>query len=116
LPDLLTPWECAVHPDRDQVTVALAGELDVATVPDVERAVDDLIRVGFPKVIVDLSRLTFIDSTGLRALVGAARTARGWGCELSLVPGPESVQRAFVLTGLDSSFTFECKRRRLRLV
>ena len=48
--------------------ITVAGEIDVATVPLLSRRIEE-IPVGSPAVIVDLSELTFIDSSGLSALV-----------------------------------------------
>ena len=70
------------------VHVALKGELDLSTVAKVQ---DELRRVeeGEPPVVVlDLSRLTFLDSTGLRCLVTADERAREAGRRVVIVRGP----------------------------
>jgi anti-anti-sigma factor len=81
------------------------GELDISTVvalaPVVER--ESSSRAD---LIVDLSRLTFLDCTGLRSLLYARALAVSNGSRLRLVPGPAIVRRIFHLTGLDSSFDF----------
>jgi anti-anti-sigma factor len=83
------------------VHVALRGELDLSTVAKVE----DELKVAeaeSPGVIVlDLSRLSFLDSTGLRCLVTADQRAREDGRRLVLVRGPDPVQRVFAITRLD---------------
>jgi anti-anti-sigma factor len=83
------------------VHVALRGELDLSTVSKVE----DELKVAeaeSPGVIVlDLSRLSFLDSTGLRCLVTADQRAREDGRRLVLVRGPDPVQRVFAITRLD---------------
>jgi anti-sigma B factor antagonist len=107
---VFVPFQCAVKPDREVVVVALSGELDLVTAPAAARAVSELLDAGFAKVTVDLSGLTFIDVTGLHMLVAASCAAAARSCALSLIPGPDPVQRAFVLTGLDSHFTFEQPR------
>ena len=88
--------------DRDGlVRVALKGELDLSTVGKVQ---DELNRVeaGSPSVLVlDLSRLTFLDSTGLRCLVTADQRAREQNRRLVIVRGPEAVQRVFTITRLE---------------
>jgi anti-sigma B factor antagonist len=101
------PFQSVVEPDRAVAVLALWGELELATAPQVAASIRDLVEAGFPKVEVDLSGLTFIDSTGLQTLVEGSRLASQYGCALSLVPGSDAVQRTFVLTGLDSCFTFE---------
>jgi anti-sigma B factor antagonist len=88
--------------DRDGlVHVALKGELDLSTVGKVQ---DELRRVeqGEPPVMVlDLSRLTFLDSTGLRCLVTADERGREAGRRVVIVRGPEPVQRVFTITRLE---------------
>ena len=83
------------------VHVILRGELDLSTVAKVQ---DELRRVeaGSPPVVVlDLSKLTFLDSTGLRCLVTADQRARDEGRRLVLVRGPDPVQRVFSITRLE---------------
>lgn len=96
-----------VQPDRERVIVSFSGELDIASVPQAWTTLEELLEAGFSKVTVDLRDLTFLDSTGLRLLVSASRMADELGCELTLVAGPEAVQRAFTLSALDTVFTFE---------
>jgi anti-anti-sigma factor len=83
------------------VHVALRGELDLSTVNKVQ---DELRRVeaDAPRVVVlDLSKLTFLDSTGLRCLVTADQRARDADRRLVLVRGPDPVQRVFSITRLE---------------
>jgi anti-anti-sigma factor len=83
------------------VHVALKGELDLSTVGKVQ---DELSRVeaSSPAIVVlDLSNLTFLDSTGLRCLVTADERAREAGRRVVIVRGPEAVQRVFSITRLE---------------
>jgi anti-anti-sigma factor len=82
------------------VHVSLRGELDLSTVGKVE---DELQHVeGHAKVVLlDLSDLTFLDSTGLRCVVRADERAREDGRRLVVVKGPEAVQRVFEITRLE---------------
>lgn len=88
--------------DRNGVVhVALRGELDLSTVGKVQ---DELRRVEAaapPVVVLDLSKVTFLDSTGLRCLVTADERARDAGRRLVIVRGPEPVQRVFTITRLE---------------
>ncbi len=54
-----------------------------------------------PVIVLDLSKLTFLDSTGLRCLVTADRRAREAGRRVVIVRGPDAVQRVFEITRLD---------------
>jgi anti-anti-sigma factor len=88
--------------DRDGlVHVALRGELDLSTVGKVQDELDR-IEASSPRVVVlDLSQLTFLDSTGLRCLVTADERARESGRRVVIVRGPEAVQRVFSITRLE---------------
>jgi anti-anti-sigma factor len=83
------------------VHVRLSGELDISTAPKVE---DELARVepNRPDLIVlDLRNLAFMDSTGLRLLIAADARARQQGRRLTIVKGPEPVQRVLRITRLE---------------
>ncbi len=77
--------------------VALRGELDVANSERVQR---ELIAANGSVVVVDLSELTFIDSSGLTALVHAHDQITGSGRAFELRGASGSVQRVFEITGL----------------
>lgn len=87
------------------VVLTLAGELVLATVSVLQERLDHAMR-GKAAVVIDLSRLRFIDSSGLEMLVGAERQLRESGVQLVLVRGPRAVHRLFELTRLDSRFEF----------
>ena len=76
-----------------------AGEVDSATVPAFRRAVADVPPGA--SVIVDLSRVPFMDSAGLGALVGAVRRSRESGGDFALVAPQRSVRRVLSRTGVD---------------
>ena len=82
--------------------MVLAGEFDLAGLPQFEDAIAAVEAEGPPAIVVDLSGLTFMDSTGLRALVTADERARRAGRRLAIVPGPPPVRRVFEITQLDS--------------
>jgi anti-sigma B factor antagonist len=82
------------------VHVSLRGELDLSTVGKVD---DELQRWegSSQDLVLDLSRLTFLDSTGLRCVVRADERAKEDGRRLVVVKGPEAVQRVFEITRLE---------------
>jgi anti-anti-sigma factor len=57
-------------------------------------------------VTIDLSGLSFIDSTGLAVIVHTSGLCANRGCAFQLVPGPRAVQRLFEVTGLDGVLPF----------
>lgn len=83
-----------------RLRLRLAGELDLATAPEAERVLEEAIDGGPVPVELDLSGLTFVDSTGLRLIVQTHQRCVARGCALSLVPGPRGVQRVFDVAGV----------------
>jgi anti-sigma B factor antagonist len=81
--------------------LALSGEFDLAAEPEFAQQLSRVEENGFRKVVLDLKEVTFIDSTGLRLILGLWERSRERGAELVLVRGPEAVQRVFEVTGLE---------------
>ena len=98
----MTLLEVDAHRHDDGVAhVVLTGELDLSTVQKVEHELDQIESEGTAVVALDLSRLTFLDSSGLRLIVSADRRARREKRRFVVVRGPETVQRVFAITRLD---------------
>jgi anti-sigma B factor antagonist len=89
-----------VRRDRGYVIVAVAGELDIATVTQLRECLSSLAASGRP-LVADLDRVSFVDSAGISALVGAARRAAAHGASLHAVCAQPHIRRVFTLTGLD---------------
>jgi len=81
------------------------GEIDVASAPEFHASLSDLIGQGPEIIIVDMSEVSFIDSTGLGVLVGAEKQMRDAGQALRLVVTQPQIIRLLELTGLDEVFT-----------
>ena len=77
------------------------GELDLSTVGKVQEELRRVEKSSPPTVVIDLSRVTFLDSTGLRCIVTADERARDEGRRLVIVRGPDPVQRVFSITRLE---------------
>ncbi len=98
------------------VVVTLAGELDLANASLLQKELDGITRGG-GAVVIDLSGLRFIDSSGLHVLLRAERQLRAAGGQLVLVHAPSAVRRVFELTGLDQHFAWrDSKNAALRTV
>lgn len=82
-------------------TIVLTGEVDLQGAPKVEAALKDAFKGEPELIVIDLSNLTFIDSSGLHALVTGHERCRARGHELRIIPGPANVQRLFELTGMN---------------
>ena len=83
------------------MTVSLKGELDLSTVAKVEEELRRVEASDATLLVLDLSGLTFLDSTGLRAVITADERARAQGRRFVIIKGPDAVQRVFAITRLE---------------
>lgn len=88
-----------VEAQGETVTMAPKGEVDLATVSQLQRELGRLIDAGPGRIVIDLRGVEFLDSTGLHALLTANAQAQHDNWELTIIPGPRAVQRIFELTG-----------------
>jgi anti-sigma B factor antagonist len=96
---------CRLSLSADTIVLSLAGELDVAALATIEETWAQVVRFAETRVVVDLSELRFIDSSGMHALL-RLRSELAPSVRLELVRGPECVDRVFALTGLQPLFAF----------
>lgn len=84
--------------------VAVIGELDQATLPELQRALDEVIDAGSGALLIDLSDCSFIDSSGLAALVSAReRVTSADDRGFAICCGTPQVLRLLEITGLDKA-------------
>jgi len=86
--------------ERDRIVLHLKGELDLASSPVLERALEDPALADAPLVVLDLDDLKFVDSTGLRIILLAHERARGRGQEFAITQGSPQVQRLLSITSV----------------
>jgi anti-anti-sigma factor len=86
--------------------VRLKGEFDLAAAADIEQRLAQVEHQLPSTLVLDLRELTFIDSTGLRTILGADARARRDGRRLMVVPGPPPVHRVFRIALLDQRLDF----------
>jgi anti-sigma B factor antagonist len=94
------------HPERGLVLVAISGEVDLATVPELRSALHRVISPStgeVEEVVVDLAAVEFIDASGVGALVGAAAEAARVGIRFRLQAPSPPVERVLSLARLDGS-------------
>jgi anti-sigma B factor antagonist len=91
----------------DCAVLRAVGEIDVYTAPRLREHVIDLVGNGVWHVVADLRAVTFLDSTGLGALIGSLKRLRAHDGSLALVIGDGRVFRIFRVTGLDRVFALE---------
>ena len=80
--------------------ISFAGEIDLATAEGFTSALQPWVEAGGP-VTVDLSKVTFMDSTGIHAVIEAARALGDRGC-IIIHGAHDGIQKVFELTMLDS--------------
>ena len=97
----VTPLAVTTEQHPGQTRVVLIGELDIASTQDLENELSAVEANSPGTVVLDLRRVEFIDSTGLRALVAADERARSAGRRLAVVRGPDAVERLLTVTQLD---------------
>jgi anti-anti-sigma factor len=92
----------------DEVRIELEGEIDVDVSEVVRERVLQAVRdaAGRP-VVVDMAEVTFIDSSGLSAILAGLRLARGHGGSVRLVHVGPQIRRIFAVTGLDHQLGIE---------
>jgi anti-anti-sigma factor len=93
-------FHCEAAPDGDAVRITPVGELDMATSRDFAAAVQRARENDPARLVLDLTEVTFIDSTGIRAVLKVRQEAERGGVPCAVVPGPPAVQRAFAVAGL----------------
>ena len=92
-----------VHEEPSATVVTVGGELDVHTAPSLQAALSALDSSG--RIVVDLTAVSFLDSTGLSVFVNALAEARGREASLAVVASAPRVVKVFTLTGLDSALS-----------
>jgi anti-sigma B factor antagonist len=89
--------------DERASVLGVEGELDLASAPNLKWALADVLSAGCTQLVVDLSLVSFIDSTALGVLVGTHRSL-GDGVRMAIACSHPDVLNIFELTGLDATF------------
>jgi len=82
------------------VLIRAAGELDVSSSPSLQRTGEDSLADGHRVVLLDLSGIKFLDSSGLGALMALHRSALAHGAHVAVVAASAAVRRVVDLTGV----------------
>ena len=100
-------FRCQVAPEDDVLRICLVGELDMNSVSRLDPDLTEARASGWRQFVVDLSRLTFMDSSGVHLMLrwNAGANADG-GYTLAIIPGPPVVQRVFELAGVTELLPF----------
>jgi anti-sigma B factor antagonist len=91
--------------DLDKLTsvISVEGELDLSTAPRLKEMLFDSLEVGHSRLVIDLSRTTFMDSTALGVLIGVNRNL-DVGARMAVVCTQPNVLKIFEFAGMDSAF------------
>jgi len=84
--------------------IEVGGEVDVYTAPRLREAIVAAIDAGNTRLVIDVEKVAFLDSTGLGVLVGALKRVRADGGSLDIVCTHERLLKIFDITGLDKVF------------
>lgn len=83
------------------IYLTLSGEVDVYTASNLKETLIPLTEIKGKELIVDLSNVQYIDSTGLGIFIGALKSTHNFGSSIKLVGLTDRVRRLFKITGLD---------------
>jgi anti-sigma B factor antagonist len=102
----------SIHSEQDggRHTLVLTGELDIASAPELEAEVKRICNQSPRELVLDLSRLEFIDSSGLRAVLRVRALCQEELCDFLLTPGARPVQHLFEITRLIDKLPFRRSR------
>jgi anti-sigma B factor antagonist len=96
--------------DDERQVIAVAGEVDLFTAPELKAALAEAMDAGRIRLVVDLTDTTFLDSTALGVLIGTVKRLRMRDGRLTLVNTDPNIAKTFDITGLDQIFTI-CSTR-----
>lgn len=91
--------------DGERHVLAVRGEIDLFTAPELKQVLAESIEAGRIRIIVDLTDTTFLDSTALGVLIGAVKRLRSRDGGLAIVNIDDNIAKTFEITGLDQIFT-----------
>jgi anti-sigma B factor antagonist len=97
----MTTLSLETREEGDQVRIALSGELDLSSALTFDEEVRRAEAREPKTLVIDLSGLRFLDSTGLRLIMSAQARARKRGMRLAIVEGGDAVKRIFRLAGVN---------------
>jgi anti-sigma B factor antagonist len=97
-------FSVAVETGDGSTVVAVAGEVDVATAPELRDRLHEVISGDSPLLVVDLLGVTFIDSTALAVLIEALKQSDAKGATMRIVATEPRILKVFAITGLTEIF------------
>jgi anti-anti-sigma factor len=104
--DAPKPFQAVLESHRDTVVIVARGEIDLASVDELDERFREVLDAGFRRAVLDLREVLFIDSTGLGRILTMNETTSSAGMAFELVRGPAPVHRLFELTRTEGTLRF----------
>jgi anti-sigma B factor antagonist len=105
MPDIPGSLKLSVSDESGRVVVVAEGELDLYTSPRLREILTERIDAGTRHLVIDLARVTFVDSTALGVMVSALKRVKAEGGALELRSPTPSARKVLEITGLNRVFT-----------
>ena len=88
----------------DRTVVTVGGEIDVYTAPKLRDKITELVNGGHHRLLIDMEKVEFLDSTGLGVLVGGLKKVRAHDGSMELICSQDRLLKIFRITGLAKVF------------
>jgi len=99
-------FEVQIESGDGAVTLRVRGDMDIATVDDLQEARAQALAREPRRLLIDLEKVAFVDSSGLKFLIDTQRLAEREGWELALLKPGEAAMQVFVVTGAERYLPF----------
>ncbi len=96
--------ETAIRTESGTPVLGVAGEIDVFTAPEFKSAINRAIETGMTNLVIDLTQVSYMDSSGFGTLLSATKRLRPKGGSINLVGCSEAIERMMRITRLDTVF------------
>jgi len=95
-----------IEKKKSYLIVSLNGEFDIESSQTLKGEVRKNLTSGNPNIVIDLTKVNYVDSSGLGTLIALQKDARFNGGSLSIVGASEQIKRVMKMTNLDKLFDF----------
>ncbi|MCB1166488.1 MAG: STAS domain-containing protein [Leptospiraceae bacterium] len=96
--------EISVKKNENQILFELEGSLDIYTSLDLKSSLEENVKENNPDVVIDLDKLTYIDSSGIGILIKALNYIQGLNGKLCVANLKPAIEKVFKVSGLTSYF------------
>ncbi len=91
---------------NEKILLKLEGDIDIAVAPQLREALEKILEEGAKKIVIDITNVPFIDSTGLGLFVNAYKKVSQRGGWVAFVGASRAIRKIFQLTKLEVLFKF----------